>query len=739
MTASQQEAELIQEISAGASGSTDPDTNVPDFSVTECGEQSKSTTELANPEVASNLAVGNDADTAETSISTTTGSLIAQLQQNQARLPTTVSESIASMVSERIGSSVIVKTPYGDGIITGQREYEGMAYAILDLQRGGSLSVPQEIISQYEVVGNAKSKRTMPSTLPCPQEPNMSEDKMIVEKRSESPDRSPEKNLNGEAHTNERTATSRSRSRRKSEEPELPVKREKLGMPDAMLGEWQKDEEIYAVFRVDGCLQISVPSVKGSFEVVQRGEMWQAKRRGSQEDYVYELTVSSEEDRLHVQCIADGETLSVGKSEKCESILGHWLGVKSSSTFLICERDKGSLSITAKGKPPLMLLRRRTWEWEARKEDNGDAVYRVRHDGNAAETIIITRPGDTENANALEFKRHTPDTEASQGKSRDRTRSRDRRMPRSPRRGPGGLEKDFEEFVRRNNLQEKTALELKKLSESDQRHVMGLDGGRNGFILLGAVRDPDAVVFSRMIKLRNEGTPMQRRGRTRSRSRRWSPSPRPRSGSRRRQRGANGRGPSWNRRRPMRSGQQRGVRRKARTRGRSGSDYSEYSEYDACSAGDAESSRSPSHYGDGPRRRSQVEEDLVEFSRSNGLERRTEDALRQLSDKDLMFVMGTDGGENCFKLKGQVNNPDAVVMSRVKRLKERGRPPPRRRTPPRRTPPRRRSPPRRTPPQRRTPRRSRSKSRPSREPRDKELIEPAWKKRMGKEESRSEP
>eukprot|EP00747_Dinoflagellata_sp_TGD_P165067 gnl/TRDRNA2_/TRDRNA2_185870_c0_seq1.p1 gnl/TRDRNA2_/TRDRNA2_185870_c0~~gnl/TRDRNA2_/TRDRNA2_185870_c0_seq1.p1 ORF type:complete len:261 (-),score=54.05 gnl/TRDRNA2_/TRDRNA2_185870_c0_seq1:87-776(-) len=59
--------------------------------------------------------------------------------------------------------------------------------------------------------------------------------------------------------------------------------------------------------------------------------------------------------------------------------------------------------------------------------------------------------------------------------------------------------------------------------------------------------------------------------------------------------------------------------------------------------------------------------DLQEFIETNNLDDRTVGALEALSEEDQKYVMGTDGGENSFTLEGKVNNPNAVVMSRIRK------------------------------------------------------------------------
>uniref|UniRef100_A0A7S4QYX8 Uncharacterized protein n=1 Tax=Alexandrium monilatum TaxID=311494 RepID=A0A7S4QYX8_9DINO len=64
--------------------------------------------------------------------------------------------------------------------------------------------------------------------------------------------------------------------------------------------------------------------------------------------------------------------------------------------------------------------------------------------------------------------------------------------------------------------------------------------------------------------------------------------------------------------------------------------------------------------------------DLKDFIRKNRLDDRTQDALYQLGKRDACEVMGTDGGKNSFILDENVRNPDAVIMSRIRRLGDKG-------------------------------------------------------------------
>lgn len=61
--------------------------------------------------------------------------------------------------------------------------------------------------------------------------------------------------------------------------------------------------------------------------------------------------------------------------------------------------------------------------------------------------------------------------------------------------------------------------------------------------------------------------------------------------------------------------------------------------------------------------------DIEKFICDNKLDDRTVDALSALDERQQKAVMGTDGGQNTFQLDGKVNNPNAVVMSRIRKMK----------------------------------------------------------------------
>lgn len=62
--------------------------------------------------------------------------------------------------------------------------------------------------------------------------------------------------------------------------------------------------------------------------------------------------------------------------------------------------------------------------------------------------------------------------------------------------------------------------------------------------------------------------------------------------------------------------------------------------------------------------------DIKRFVEVNRLEPRCEQIIRDLSPRTARRVMGLSGGTNTFELKGDVRNPTAVVIARVRRARE---------------------------------------------------------------------
>lgn len=101
-------------------------------------------------------------------------------------------------------------------------------------------------------------------------------------------------------------------------------------------------------------------------------------------------------------------------------------------------------------------------------------------------------------------------SEAGRGRSDSRSRSRSgggRAVP-PPRRGggkgnygSGDHRADLEGFISKNQLEARVAHALRSMAESDQKRVMGTDGGENSYMLLDRVKSPNGVVMSRIRKI----------------------------------------------------------------------------------------------------------------------------------------------------------------------------------------------------------------------------------------------
>jgi len=90
------------------------------------------------------------------------------------------------------------------------------------------------------------------------------------------------------------------------------------------------------------------------------------------------------------------------------------------------------------------------------------------------------------------------------GRARGRSRSRSRPAP-----GGGGVGSfgtgdhrvDLDSFIDKNLLEARVAHALRTMTVQEQKKVMGTDGGENSFLLIDRVKNPNAVVMSRIRKL----------------------------------------------------------------------------------------------------------------------------------------------------------------------------------------------------------------------------------------------
>lgn len=95
---------------------------------------------------------------------------------------------------------------------------------------------------------------------------------------------------------------------------------------------------------------------------------------------------------------------------------------------------------------------------------------------------------------------HKDDRSRSRSCTRSRSKAKTRASPR-PTFGSGDHRTDLDGFISKNQLEARVAHALRTMSESDQRRVMGTDGGENSYLLIDRVKNPNAVVMSRIRKL----------------------------------------------------------------------------------------------------------------------------------------------------------------------------------------------------------------------------------------------
>mmetsp|Transcript_1664 Transcript_1664/g.3861 ORF Transcript_1664/g.3861 Transcript_1664/m.3861 type:complete len:92 (+) Transcript_1664:1002-1277(+) len=82
-----------------------------------------------------------------------------------------------------------------------------------------------------------------------------------------------------------------------------------------------------------------------------------------------------------------------------------------------------------------------------------------------------------------------------------RSRSRSRGGKGHSLFGTGDHRLDLDGFISKNMLEARVAHALRSMTESDQKKVMGTDGGENSYLLVDRVKNPNAVVMSRIRKL----------------------------------------------------------------------------------------------------------------------------------------------------------------------------------------------------------------------------------------------
>lgn len=310
-------------------------------------------------------------------------------------------------------------------------------------------------------------------------------------------------------------------------------------------------------------------------------------------DVIYDLTLRTK-DSFEVR--KDSRCCKIFRIKRSRSLLGDWSNPKGKGLLIL---DTGSdYEIRGEGRPTLKLVRKKILDWEARRADSGLVVYLLEHAENS-HRLSVRRPDAGSHCPPLELTRSNSPAASRARDARELPRDApapplppplppplslplppppvDRTQPPRPpsrRRGSGGSPrggrsnsqragsgagacppsprthgKDYEEFTVGNALSSRICEAMSKLPMREQRHVMGLDGGRNSFHLTGTVRDPSSVVMSRIKRLEREPLPASPVRKSRSHS--W----------RHRSRSSSGRGSSSSSYSRSRSGERHGSER----------------------------------------------------------------------------------------------------------------------------------------------------------------------------------
>lgn len=319
--------------------------------------------------------------------------------------------------------------------------------------------------------------------------------------------------------------------------PIVPLSNDKTEITeDSPIGEWRRVEDIITIVRgEDGILTIIMDAFQQPLELVRMEDnQWQARRMGSM-DVIYDLTLRTK-DSFEVR--KDSRCCKIFRIKRSRSLLGDWSNLKGKGLSIF--DTGGDYEIRGEGRPTLRLVRKKILDWEARRADNGVVVYLLEHAENSHRLIVRRPDAGSHGPPPLELTRSKGNRETPAPPlppplppslplpppPADRTQpprppSRRRGSPRGGRSssqragsGAGGCPpsprthgKDYEEFTVGNALSSRVCEAMSKLSMREQRHIMGLDGGRNSFHLTGTVRDPSSVVMSRIKRLEREPLP----------------------------------------------------------------------------------------------------------------------------------------------------------------------------------------------------------------------------------------
>jgi len=302
---------------------------------------------------------------------------------------------------------------------------------------------------------------------------------------------------------------------------------------EAIIGEWRQVENVVTIVKgPSGSLTMFADTTQPPLVVTQLSTGDYEARRLNSQELVYRLQLNSAQDIIEVR---KGErSLNIFKIARTKTLIAEWVHPTGKSLPVVVGQPH--LEIRDSMKPTLRLLRSKILQWEAQLElESGwEPVYCLEHI-EGSNRLIVRRPPHLQDGYCvpLEFARAGSDRKLSQEETAGRASLSsgvhgpsvsfglvangpgpcgydNQAMPPGQQGGPRAAserrshEDTLDEFCSINDLSDRVVEALQVVSVEEQREVMGLAGGRNNFHLSGTVRDPNAVVMSRLRRLERE-------------------------------------------------------------------------------------------------------------------------------------------------------------------------------------------------------------------------------------------
>mmetsp|Transcript_31237 Transcript_31237/g.57119 ORF Transcript_31237/g.57119 Transcript_31237/m.57119 type:complete len:374 (-) Transcript_31237:105-1226(-) len=259
-----------------------------------------------------------------------------------------------------------------------------------------------------------------------------------------------------------------------------------------LIGEWKHDNNVLTIAQDGDQLKLVTESGRAPLLLEKDGEEFVARMKGKD---LYAINLDGED---AVEMKKGDQTYQLQRVAKTKSLQGEWSHNGKSVTM----EERGDGLVMVSSGRELKLLRIELNKWEASEVDAG-AVYHIEHtegDDKAAVTRIEGGGSiDFHKVRKEERRRSPAERETDRDRRRDTSRPRDTSRGRDDdRKTKEKIEESLLEFVKNNNLSQRVEDALRSLSKTDREYIIS-------FELKGDIRDPDAVIMSRIRKLQMGG------------------------------------------------------------------------------------------------------------------------------------------------------------------------------------------------------------------------------------------